>query len=42
MLEFLKILPDKKGQVQGIYSHETALQIYNLSDLSPSLITQES
>ena len=27
---------NKKGQVQGVYSHETALQIYNLSDLSPS------
>ena len=26
---------NKKGQVQGVYSHETALQIYNLSDLSP-------
>ena len=27
---------NKKGQVQGVYSHETAFQIYNLSDLSPS------
>ena len=27
---------NKKGQVQGVYSHETALQIYDLSDLSPS------
>ena len=27
---------NKKGEVQGVYSHETALQIYNLSDLSPS------
>ena len=26
---------NKKGQVQGVYSHETALQLYNLSDLSP-------
>ena len=27
---------NKKGETQGVYSHETALQIYNLSDLSPS------
>ena len=26
---------NKKGEIQGVYSHETALQIYNLSDLSP-------
>ena len=26
---------NKKGKIQGVYSHETALQIYNLSDLSP-------
>ena len=27
---------NRKGEIQGTYSHETALQIYNLSDLSPS------
>ena len=27
---------NKKGEIQGIYSHETALQIYILSDLLPS------
>ena len=27
---------NKKEEAQGVYSHETALQIYNLSDLSPS------
>ena len=27
---------NKKGEIQGVYSHETALQIYDLSDLSPS------
>ena len=27
---------NKRGEVQGVYSHETALQIYDLSDLSPS------
>ena len=27
---------NKKGEIQGVYSHETALQVYNLSDLSPS------
>ena len=26
---------NRKGEVQGVYSHETALQIYDLSDLSP-------
>ena len=27
---------NRAGEVQGVYSHETALQIYDLSDLSPS------
>ena len=27
---------NRKGEIQGVYSHETALQIYDLSDLSPS------
>ena len=27
---------DRQGKAQGVYSHETALQIYSLSDLSPS------
>ena len=26
---------NKKGKIQGVYSHETALQIYDLSDISP-------
>ena len=26
---------NRKGEIQGVYSHETALQIYDLSDLSP-------
>ena len=26
---------NRGGEVQGVYSHETALQIYDLSDLSP-------
>ena len=26
---------NKKGEMQGVYSHETALQIYDLSDISP-------
>ena len=27
---------NREGEVQGVYSHETALQIYDLSDISPS------
>ena len=27
---------NREGEIQGVYSHETALQIYDLSDLSPS------
>ncbi|MDE0118562.1 MAG: type IV toxin-antitoxin system AbiEi family antitoxin domain-containing protein [Bdellovibrionales bacterium] len=27
---------NRVGEIQGVYSHETALQIYDLSDLSPS------
>jgi len=27
---------DRKGTVQGIYSHETALSLYELSDVNPS------
>ena len=26
---------NRKGEIQGVYSHETALQIYDLSDVSP-------
>ena len=26
---------NRKGKIQGVYSHETALQIYDLSDISP-------
>ena len=26
---------NREGEIQGVYSHETALQIYDLSDLSP-------
>ena len=30
---------NKNGEPQGVYSHETALSIYDLSDLSPAKIT---
>ena len=30
---------DRNGEPQGIYSHETALCIYDLTDLNPSKLT---